>query len=400
MRLTYTDISPTLNLMYEVYTGRKSSVELPFNSMVNVFKTGLDVNDDNLYNTITTILAKTVFAVRNYKSRLAVNEWDVQKYGDYIRKITPIIKDSNLTNDEWNISVEESKGDKADWKAGTKPEKYDVLVTTSSGGKSFSRKYTVYRNQLNAAFDSEQGVADFFSMMMTEFYNIFEIDRENIARSVIGNVITGLLCTEKTKCTNDNSQVWHVLSQYNAETGLALTADTVLQPQNFRDFMIWFSAELDTLRGKLGIHSTAYHGNISGKEVNRHTDVTEQKLIINRKFSNYFSKNGAALYKPDILALGAYEEIDFWSDLNNPLQVKGSPTILCKDGTTKDVEGVTADNVVGLLTDVDMFGYVPIDVWSAPEPYNARFGFQNTWLHYTYKMPVDWTENAVVICLD
>ena len=50
--------------------------------------------------------------------------------------------------------------------------------------------------------------------------------------------------------------------------------------------------------------------------------------------------------------------------------------------------------------DIDTLGIVPVDQWSATEPLNARFGYRNGWNHYTFKTPVDFTENAILILLD
>lgn len=404
MRLSYNNIAPLLITMYDMYTGRESIGEISFDQIANVFKTSLDLNEDNLYSIIPTVLARTVYAVRPYRRRLAGTEWSEQMYGDYIRKLTPIIKDSEKINDEWNISVEEAKGTSADWKAGTAPEKYDVLMTVTSGGQSFSRKYTIFKNQLNAAFESEQGVADYFSMLMTEFSNQYEIDRENVARAQLANVILTIADAGSSSPTSENAckatQCWHVLSEYNNATGLSLTAQTVMNPQDFREFMIWFSAELATKKGLLGVHGTTYHGDVTGKEVNRHTADTEMRMYIVKRYAEYFSKNGAAIYHPEKAPIADYEEVDFWQSIDEPTTVIGTYKGLAKDGSTFIGTTRTVENVIGLICDVDMFGIVPVNEWSAPEPFNARFGFENVWNHYTFKTPVDFTENAILICLD
>ena len=257
--LTYTQISAILNTMYEEYTGRKTGQNLSFGQMQNTFKMGLDREDDNLYQIIPTVLAKTIFSIRPYSRKLSGMVWDNERYGNYIRKFTPIVNDSNIDNDEWNINVELAKPEASqDWKAGTKPVKYDVLLTIASGGQTFARKYTIYKNQLNAAFDSEAGVASYFSMLMTEFSNIYEIDLENIARAQLANLAIILADAGSATPTTGNmckkAQVFHALTKYNAETGLAMTAKTVMNPADFRPFMIWqFEAHVFTeiLREKL-----------------------------------------------------------------------------------------------------------------------------------------------------
>lgn len=404
--LTYTQIAPLLTKMYNQYTGRTAAQNLTFGQMQNTFKMGFEREDDNLYQIIPTVLAKSIYAIRPYSRKLSGMVWDDQRYGNYIRKFTPIVNESEVDNDEWNINVELAKDEASqDWKAGTKPVKYDVLLTIASGGQTYARKYTIYKNQINAAFDSEAGVAAYFSMLMTEFSNVYEIDLENKARAQLANLAIILADAGKTTPTSGNmckkEQVFHALTKYNAETGLAMTAKTIMNPADFRPFMIWLSAELKTLKENLAVRGTRFHGDFTGKVVNRHTDAADLRFYLVSKFGNYFEANGSEFFHPEKAELGDYEKVTFWTDPSNPMQIKGSAEGVQPDGkTTFTLSNQTVNNVLGIMMDIDTLGIVPIDQWSALEPLNARFGFRNGWNHYTFKTPVDFTENAILILLD
>lgn len=404
--LTYTQIAPLLTKMYNQYTGRTSAQTLTFGQMQNTFKMGFDREDDNLYQIIPTVLAKSIYSIRPYSRKLSGMVWDDQRYGNYIRKFTPIVNDSEVNNDEWNINVELAKEEsKQDWKAGTKPVKYDTLLTIASGGQTLARKYTIYKNQINAAFNSEAGVAAYFSMLMTEFSNIYEIDLENRSRAQLANLAIILADAGKEKPTTGNmckkEQVFHALTKYNAETGLAMTAKTIMNPADFRPFMIWLSAEMKTLKENLAIRGTRFHGDFTDKVVNRHTDASELRFYLVSKFGNYFEANGSEFFHPEKAELGDYEKVTFWTDPSNPMQIKGSAEGVQPDGVTKfTLANQTVDNVLGIMMDIDTMGVVPVDQWSANEPFNARYGYRNGWNHYTFKTPVDFTENAILILLD
>lgn len=404
--LTYTQIAPLLTEMYKQYTGRTAAQNLTFGQMQNTFKMGFDREDDNLYQIIPTVLAKSIYSIRPYSRKLSGMVWDEQRFGNYIRKFTPIVNDSEIANDEWNINVELDKPEASqDWKAGTKPVKYTVLLTIASGGQTFARKYTIYKNQINAAFNSEEGVAAYFSMLMTEFSNIYEIDLENRSRAQLANLAIILADAGKAKPTSGNickaEQVFHALTKYNAETGLAMTAKTIMNPADFRPFMIWLSAELKTLKENLAIRGTRFHGDFTGKIVNRHTDASDLRFYLVSKFGNYFEANGSEFFHPEKAELGDYEKVTFWTDPSNPMQIKGSAEGVKPDGVTKfTLTDQTVDNVLGIMMDIDTMGIVPIDQWSATEPFNARYGYRNGWNHYTFKTPVDFTENAILILLD
>lgn len=404
--LTYTQIAPLLTEMYNQYTGRTSAKNLTFGQMQNTFKMGFDREDDNLYQIIPTVLAKSIYSIRPYSRKLSGMVWDEQRFGNYIRKFTPIVNDSEVNNDEWNINVElEKEESKQDWKSGTKPVKYDVLLTIASGGQTFARKYTIYKNQINAAFNSESGVAAYFSMLMTEFSNIYEIDLENRSRAQLANLAIILADAGKDIPTTGNmckkEQVFHALTKYNAETGLVMTAKTVMNPAEFRPFMIWLSAEMKTLKENLAVRGTRFHGDFNGKVVNRHTDAADLRFYLVSKFGNYFEANGSEFFHPEKAELGDYEKVTFWTDPSNPMQIKGSAEGIKSDGVTKfTLKDQTVDNVLGIMMDIDTMGIVPIDQWSATEPFNARYGYRNGWNHYTFKTPVDFTENAILILLD
>lgn len=404
--LDYRQISAILNTMYEEYTGRKTMQNLNFGQIQNTFKMGFEREDDILYQIIPTVLAKTIFSIRPYSRKLSGMVWDAQRYGNYIRKFTPIVNDSNTDNDEWNVNVELDKPEESqDWKAGTKPVKYDVLLTIASGGQTFARKYTIWKNQLNAAFDSEDGVASYFSMLMTEFSNIYEIDLENVARAQLANLAIILADAGKATPTAGNlckkNQVFHALTKYNAETGLAMTAKTIMNPADFRPFMVWLSAELKTLKENLAIRGTRFHGDFTNKVVNRHTDARDLRFYLVSKFGNYFEANGSEFFHPEKAELGDYEKVTFWMDPDNPMTIKGSAEGVNADGTSKfTLTNKTVENVLGIMMDIDTLGIVPVDQSSAMEPLNARYLFRNGWNHYTFKTPVDFTENAILILLD
>lgn len=404
--LNYKQISGILNTMYEEYTGRKTGQNLSFGQMQNTFKMGLEREDDSLYQIIPTVLAKTIFSIRPYSRKLSGMVWDAQRYGNYIRKFTPIINDSNIDNDEWNINAELAKPEEGqDWKAGTKPVKYDVLLTIASGGQTFARKYTIWKNQLNAAFNSEDEVASYFSMLMTEFSNIYEIDLENVARAQLANLAIILADAGSETPTEGNlcktNQVFHALTKYNAETGLTMTAKTIMNPADFRPFMVWLSAEMKTLKENLAIRGTRFHGDFTDKVVNRHTDARDLRFYLVSKFGNYFEANGSEFFHPEKAELGDYEKVTFWTDPENPMTITGSAEGVNKDGTSKfTLADKTVKNVLGIMMDIDTIGIVPVDQSSAMEPLNARYLFRNGWNHYTFKTPVDFTENAILILLD
>lgn len=405
--LTYNDMSQLTRKMYAQMTGREPIGNVPFGDFQNVFLTALANNDDSLFNVIPTVLCDTVVSMRPYSRKLSGMVWSEQKFGDYVRKITPILTadDTDFENKEYQIGKELDKTSGQDFSGITKPIREKVLLTFVSNGQTFDRKVTFYRNQLNAAFQSQGELERYFSAKLTEISNIYEQDLENVARAQIANVSIVLDDAGKESPTTGNpcrtEQCFHAISEYATETGYAMSENNIYDPQNFRPFMIWLAAKLDTLRDNLSNRTTFYHANFTGLDVNRHTPVNKMRMYLLSSFANYFDRNTAEIFNPDKLGLGDYEKVAFWQSLENPSQIKGSAVCPNKAGDTLiTLNNKTVDNVIGLITDVDMFGICPVDQHASPEPYNAVWDYRNTHNKYTFKTPVDFTENAILIKLD
>lgn len=397
-RLTYNQIATILTEAYAQATGRNPIGNITWAEMVQCFGTAIPTNTDNLYGVLEGVLAKTLFAVRPISEPFLGLEMDEQKYGDYIRKLTPITTEPE-NNLEWEIAAEKAK-ENPDFSCCSAPVTQDFLAVRISGGNTFARKWTLYRNQINSAFKDRTGVEDFFSMLATERANRMKLDRISVKRSLICNAILGAVSYYKGENAAPNLN-FKALTAYNTETGLSLTKQDIMQPANFRPFLIWLKATVDTLRKMMADVSTIYHYNIPGKVVDRHTPYGYERLYILTKYATYFRANESAIYNPDKLpTIGDYEEVNYWQDINDPETVKGQANILFNDGSIVNIGNTTVNNVIALLCDRDFMGTANIDTWTAPEPYNARFGFQNTWYHNTYRSLLDWTENIIVITLD
>lgn len=72
-----------------------------------------------------------------------------------------------------------------------------------------------------------------------------------------------------------------------------------MNPADFRPFMVWLSAEMKTLKENLAIRGTRFHGDFTGKVVNRHTDASDLRFYLVSKFGNYFEANGSEFFHPE-----------------------------------------------------------------------------------------------------
>ena len=390
-RLLYNQIASFLTSAYAQATGGTALASLPFATLQQVFTTDALASEDNLYAYLDNVIGKTLFAVRPISEPLRSLEWEPTRYGDITRKLTPITTEPE-DNKEWEIGTELQQVN-PDFACCTAPVLQDFLATRIAGGNTYARKWTTYRSQMNAAFHSEAEVVDFFSMLATERANRMKLDRLSEKRALVNNAILGLY-------DYSGNAVFNALTEYNTETGGAYTATTIMAPGVFREFMIWLASQIDYLRELMQDNGKMFHQDITGKEVDRHTPMSRQKLYLHSKFEKYFRANCANLFNPDYLPeFRAVESVAYWQDPNAPMDVQGTAKTIDATGAVQSVSTALCENVIGILFDDDFMGLSNIGNWSAAEPYNARYGFQNTWYHQTYRSLTDFTENALIIRL-
>lgn len=390
-RLTYNQIATFLTGAYAQATGGTALASLPFDTLQQVFTTDAISTQDNLYGYLDTVIGKTLFAVRPISEPMRSLEWSPQRYGDVVRKLSPITTEPQA-NREWDIYTELQQAN-PDFACCSAPVPQDFLATRISGGNTFARKWTTFRNQMNAAFHSQAEVTDFFSMLATERANRMKLDRVSEKRALVNNAILGLY-------DYSGSAVFNALTKYNQDTGSSYTATTIMAPGVFREFMIWLAAKIDYLRELMQENGKMFHQDVTGKEVDRHTPMSRQKLYLHSQFEKYFRANQSQLFNPKYLpAFAAVESVAYWQDPLSPMDVQGTAKTIDATGSVQPVATALCENVIGILFDDDFMGLSNIENWAAPEPYNSRFGFQNTWYHSTYRSLVDFTENALLIRL-
>ena len=391
-RLKYKQIEPLLSASYKQLTGRDNIASLSYNDYISFFNTTAITNADYLMGVLETLVAKTIYRMTPYTSKMKGMDYSVSEYGDVIRKITPISDSQARDSDRWKLDEEWEK-ETPDWGCCTEPVKPNTLVTRTASGYTYSQKYTEYLNRMQESFSNQAGVEQFFSMFMQERLNQRELNKETEKLKLLANAIIGL-----SSSTGKN----HIkaLTEYNAFTGLSLTAQTVMQGENFRNFIIWLSAKIDNTRELMARKTTLFHRNFYGKNVDRMTPLGSQMVYLSDFFSQYFEKATANIIHKDGIEISNFETIPFWQSAESPNSVEGKARVLKENGTFETTASTKVDNIIGLIFDKEAMGTCEMPTRVMSEPLNARFGYKNTWYHYDIRNMFDWTENIVLITLD
>lgn len=383
----FNQISATLAEIVAQATGQKVLTPINTSEFVSVATTALKTGYDPIMGAISQVISRTLFSVRPYYSKFRGLQADTIRYGNHVRKLSPI---QNAPRDD--DSMKPCGEGNYDQYEGCCPR---VLQTNFYGVNSYSRCLKIFREQLNSAFSGPDEFARFISMLMTNVSNMIELDKEATSRYVVANLIGG-------KIAGDSKNVRHLITEYNTLMGTNYTSDTIFAPGVFQNFARWLYATINTISGKMSNETLEYHINVTDKPVLRHTPKRLQKIYLNTAFLNLVDTMVHTVnFDNSFMKLSDYETVDFWQAIESDRSINITPTYMLPDGSlTTPTEAVTSNNVLGVIFDEEAAGYTVVNEWSAPTPFNARGGFSVMWWHYSHRYWNDFTENAVVLLLD
>ena len=384
--LSQNQLYTVLNSIAKQATGRTDIAATDTSSFVTVADITLKAGTDNVIQAISQVLSRTIFSIRPYTRKFQGLETDAIRFGNHVRKIA--ICDKDWENDD---RLPLTDGQSVDpWKI----NKPSVLQTNFYGQEVYQRSYTLFKDQLDVAFSSEQELSQFVTLVTSNCSDLIEQAHEELARMTIANAIGGIIAL------NNSNQIVHLLTEYNAATGLSLTSTTVYQPANFKPFIEWAYARMAAVSEMLTERSIIYHNNISGSEVSRHTPKDMQRAYIYTPTAMQIESMALAdIYNDQYLSMVPSEKVNFWQSIETPnsINIKAGYTDASGEPAT---ETVTQSNIFALICDREMMGYTTINEWSAATSINPRGGYSNMFFHFTDRYYFDNFENGVLFLLD
>ena len=402
--LTFEQCSTVLNSLVKQATGRESviSTEADF---ISVAQTALTLGTDVIFNTLSNVLAKTIFAVRPYSASMKGLEKSLPQWGSYMRKFNIVAADwadddaykYPVTYDA-NETVPTGNGGSVDpWVI----NKREFIQTNFLGQSVFSDHYTIFEDQLETAFRNSEEFGQFLSMLTTDMSNKIELAKENLSRGLVSNFIGGLIAE------NNGSRVVHLLTEYNAVTGMTgtegeYTASTIMLPANFAPFMKWVYGRIAGIASLFKEMSTRYQTTLNSKPVPRHTPDNKQKMyMLGQDRYQRDARVLADTFHDNYLKYADVETINFWQGIETPDKIIVKPTYTNTSGVvTTAGSAITQTGVFALLFDEDAMGRSMIHNKVLPTPVNPRGEYRNMWYHMRLRCFSDNTEKGVVFLLD
>lgn len=385
--LSFNQLSTVLNSIVAQATGKNPLAITNTSEFISVAQTALKTGYDPLLQSISQVLSRTIFSTRPYYRKFGGIQVDNQKWGNITRKLN--ISDKDWEND---VRFELVDGESVDMYKVNKP---NILQTNFYGANVYERSYTIFKDQLDCAFSGPDEFARFLSMVTGNCTDMIEQAHENLARATVANYIGG-------KVKGDADSCIHLLTEYNALTGLALTKENVYQPANYKPFIDWVYSRIATLTELMTERSQLFHTNITGKTINRHTPLQRQRVYLYAPARfNIESMSLANTYNYNFLKMAYNETVNYWQSIQSPSKINVKPSYLKADGTITTPEAtLEQDDIFGVIFDEEALGYTVMNQWSATTPFNAKGGYSNVFFHFTDRFWNDFTENGLVLLLD
>jgi len=386
--LTFEQSAAILNSLAAQATGKTNLVATDVNSFVSVAQTALLAGIDPLAMGISQVLDRTLFAVRPYYAKFTRMEKSDAEFGAWDRKINYV--DDDFVDD---AAYPLADGQSIDQYVVRKPK---TLQLNFYGQNIVADYITRTEEQMKVAFRGPDEFGEFFAGAMQNLSDKHEQKLEAMCRANLINAITGVITA------NNTYQRVKLLTLYNSETGLSLTATTVMQPANYTPFMRWVYGKINSIRDMLTERSSLYHLNVTGKVVNRHTPREKSVLymyapVLRQMEARVLSET----YHDKRDEFTGIELVNYWQSIETPMSVSGTPVYMGADGALIESEdNVAVNNVFAVLADVDSMGIRRYSEGMRATPLNARGRYTNFWYHWRFRNYVDFTENMVVFTLD
>lgn len=384
-------ISTVLNEIVQNATGKPIPNVITTSDFVAVARTAInEIGWDKLQGQISQVTTRTIISARPYHRHLWSLYVDNIKWGNHVRKLQFVDQDWS-DNQSWDLV----DGQSVDM---FKVKKDKVLQTNFYGQTTYRRFITWYQQQLDTSFNNPYDFMAYITGKTTELYNQIEQGHEELGRMLIANYI-GAIVKE-----GNADRVIHLLTEFNAATGLAVDNKTVYQGDNFRNFMGWLSARLSSLSDQFMERTNRFQSEITGYTINRHTPKNKQKLITySETMYQMQSMALSGIFHPDKVGIMAHETVGYWQSpvtgKRNSIAVK--PVGIKPDGTPNVItEEVDVNNIFGVMFDAEAIGYTIVDRFSASTPFNTTGRYTNQEWHDTDRYWNDFTEKGVVLLLD
>ena len=381
------DVYALINALHSQATGKTSLAPTTPADFISMADATLKAGADSVYNTLMQTIGRTIFSSRPYQAKFSGIQADASRWGGITRKISIADRDAAA-----EMAYHPTDGTAVDqWTI----RKSNVLETRYYGTDVYQDWYTTFQDQLINAFSGPDQLGSFVALQASEMSNKWEQYREELVRQNLANFIAAKISM--------NNSVYHLLTEYNEQTGLSLTAKDVYKDPNMAPFFRWVRARVNQISRQMTERSVKFQVNVTGKEISRHTPVDRQKIYLSADALDIIDAMvNTVTFHDEPLAYADVEAVSYWQSIDSPTSINTTPVYLDPaTGAAATAESAVSEtDVFGVIFDEDAIVYNLRDYIMTNTPLNARGLYWNTFLTVNIQLCQDLTEKGAVLLLD
>lgn len=411
--LTPKDAYLIMNLLVQEATGQQAITATDVSSFVSAGELVLATGTENVLNSLSLVLNRTIVASRPYRARLDLMEQvDTGLYSSRIRKISYYAQDALPSGDFntdlfINLNTGYTSGDnsgastKSQWEQNPK----FPLEMNFGGYSTWQYCVTRYEDQLQDAFRGPEEFASFIGGYLTEAGNDIESQREAWNRM---NLLNKIGQTYDMSADMPGSVV-DLVAAFNAKFSTSYTG-AQLRTTYLKEFLEFFVSRVKQDSRLMEHRTVNYHwspakndGAGNALTLLRHTPRDRQQMYL---YAPFFI-DAEAMVLPEIfndqyLKIENYQGVDYWQTPAGGASVNVTPAIIETDstdpayGTQIAGSAVALNYVLGVLTDKDgLMTNFQAEI-ARSTPVEARKGYRNIWTTFLRNNMCDPTENVIL----
>ena len=391
--LTPLDCYALINAISAEITGQEATLQaVDSSTFVSVGESILQAGTENTLNAISIVLGRTFMAVRPYQARLNIfNALNSGLFTNRVRKISFYSRwaqPSGAFNTD--LYTNHAMGfDNGSNPSGGTPQSLPTmweqnqpipLELNFAGRSVWDDSTTVYEDQLQMAFRSEENFATFMSGVLTEKGNDIETQKEAFNRATLLNYLAGIYDLNSV-----NGAAIDLAAAYNSTFQTTYSRDDLLGA-HYKEFLEFVIATIKKLSNLLENRSVKFHWSptktINGVsyELLRHTPKAKQRLIMYRPFwIDAEARVLPEIFNDQYLQPPQFEGVDFWQNENAGPSIDVTPAIPDTSDPRSQTVGtqVQLDYVLGVLYDEDaiMVDYQLEAAYSTPIEARKRYRY-------------------------
>lgn len=415
--LTVNDAYQIMNLVVKQATGQQNIAVTDLSSFVSAGEKVLATGMENVFNSLSLVLNRTLIAARPYKGKLTLmNEVNTDAYSARVRKISFYSKGA-LPSGEFNTNLftnlsegftagenKDAEGTAQSTKSQWEQHQPVPLEMNFAGQSTWQDCITMYENAIKTAFRGPEEFNAFVAGYLTEHANDIESQKEAWNRMNLLNKIASVY----DMSTDMPNSVVNLTKEFNDKFGTNYSS-AELRTTYLKEFLAFFVARFKEDSSHMTERSLNYHWSpaksVGGVDYNllRHTPYNRQHVYL---FEDLFVEAQAnvlpAIFNPEYLDIKTqYEAVGYWQSQNDRAAINVTPAVVDTDtGLQKAGAPVSIPFVVGMITDKDglmtNFGLES----ARTTPVEARKGYRNTWNTFLKNNMCDNTENCIIYIME